>query len=153
MFRLDDQEVITKSLTFSICTVLIFPLQLKEKFELCKPGWRGILCERKINFCENITCLNNGICRPLLLNFTCECLGTSYSGRFYEISLTKVMVISKSYCNYFFNFYRYIFVMMDILKYCFGIDPTKHELEKFRRQKARKMQRRSPVIQRFVYLN
>jgi hypothetical protein len=43
---------------------------------------------------------------------------------------------------------------MDALKYIFGIDPIKDELEKT--QKAKKMKKRKkppPVIQRFVYVN
>ena len=39
-------------------------------------------------------------------------------------------------------------VIMDILKYCFGIDPTREELERYRRAKKRK-----PVVQRFIYVN
>jgi hypothetical protein len=43
-------------------------------------------------------------------------------------------------------------VIMDILKYCFGMDLTREELERYRREKqARK--RKRPVIQRFVYVN
>jgi hypothetical protein len=42
---------------------------------------------------------------------------------------------------------------MDILKYCFGIDPTKDELEKIRRAKAAKKVKRPPVIQKFHYVN
>jgi hypothetical protein len=43
---------------------------------------------------------------------------------------------------------------MDILKYCFGIDPTKDELEKIRKEKAAaKRAKRRPVIQKFIYVN
>ena len=45
------------------------------------------------------------------------------------------------------------FIIMDILKYCFGIDPTKDELERIRREKARKRMKRRPVIQKFTYVN
>ncbi|UJR11646.1 hypothetical protein I4U23_015827 [Adineta vaga] len=40
-------------------------------------------------------------------------------------------------------------IIMDILKYCFGIDPVHEEREKIRRDKRRKR----PVIQRFTYVN
>ena len=48
----------------------------------------------------------------------------------------------------------FVFVM-DALKYCFGIDRTKDELDKIRRKKQTKKvkRRRRPVIQRFVYIN
>jgi hypothetical protein len=40
---------------------------------------------------------------------------------------------------------------MDILRYCFGIDPTREDLERIRRKKLAK--KRKPVIQRFIYVN
>jgi len=46
------------------------------------------------------------------------------------------------------------FVIMDILKYCFGIDPTKNELEKIRKRKrTKKIIKRKPIIQKFIYVN
>jgi hypothetical protein len=44
---------------------------------------------------------------------------------------------------------------MDILKYCFGIDPAKHELEKIRRTNALKRAKlkRRPIAQRFIYVH
>ncbi|CAF1128907.1 unnamed protein product [Rotaria sordida] len=42
-------------------------------------------------------------------------------------------------------------VIMDVLKYCFGIDPTRKELKRIQREKQAK--KRKPVIQRFVYVN
>ena len=42
-------------------------------------------------------------------------------------------------------------ITMDILKYCFGIDPVKEERERIRREK--RMKNRRPVIQRFTYVN
>ena len=128
----------------------------------CQPGWTGIHCETKINYCEKVQCLNNGVCRPLLLNFTCECLGTSYSGRYCEIISTQTVLrqtVSKSFSYIAILFLVLIasfFVIMDILKYGFGIDPAKDELERIRRQK--RAQRRKPpppppVIQRFKYVD
>jgi hypothetical protein len=40
---------------------------------------------------------------------------------------------------------------MDILKYCFGIDPVSEERERIRREKRAK--KRKPIIQRFIYVN
>jgi hypothetical protein len=125
----------------------------------CENGWRGIHCEAMVNYCENVKCLNNGVCRPLFLNFTCECLGTSYSGRYCEIT-AKTTVVHKAVTKSF----GYIailcligvvsfFVIMDILKYCFDIDPLKEELEKIRKAKLAKKAKHPSVIQRFVYVN
>ncbi len=125
---------------------------------LCSPGWEGIYCEQKINFCLNITCQNNGVCRPLLLNYTCECLGDNYySGRHCEITATKILIyktVSKSFgyvaILVMVSVVMFI-VIMDILKYCFGIDPVHEERELIRRKKREKQ--RKPVIQRFIYVN
>jgi uncharacterized membrane protein YpjA len=112
-----------------------------------------------VNYCENVTCLNNGVCRPLFLNYTCECLGISYSGRYCEIveQTTAVrQVISKSfgYIAIIFLVVVISFVLiMDILKYCFGIDPAKNELKKIQKAKAKKRVKHAPVIQRFIYVN
>jgi hypothetical protein len=91
------------------------------------------------------------------MNYTCECLGDSYSGRHCEITATKIKIykiVSKSFA-YVAIIALIIFAMfiiiMDILKYCFGIDPVHEERQRIRRQKqARK---RKPVIQRYVYVN
>jgi hypothetical protein len=112
-----------------------------------------------INYCENVKCLNNGVCRPLLLNYKCECLGTSYSGQHCETTETKTMVnkiIARSIsfvailsiiCVIMFVF------IMDVLKYFFGIDPVKGELEKIRRKKQKKKAKPPAIIQRFVYVH
>ncbi len=42
-------------------------------------------------------------------------------------------------------------IIMDILKYCFGIDPVDKDRQLIRRNKQEK--KRKPVIQRFVYVN
>jgi hypothetical protein len=42
-------------------------------------------------------------------------------------------------------------VIMDVLKYCFGIDPVHKERERRRRKKRGK--KLKPVIQRFTYVN
>lgn len=123
----------------------------------CQEGWAGRRCESMINYCENITCENNGVCRPLLMNYTCECLGDSYSGRHCENIATKIVIlqaVSKTFayvaiiamiCVVLF------IVIMDILKYGFGIDPVREERERLQRE--REARRRKPVIQRFVYVN
>jgi hypothetical protein len=109
------------------------------------------------NYCENVTCLNNGVCRPLFRDYKCECLGESSSGRHCENVATKIKIyriVSKS-----FGYVAIIaiisvamfIVIMDILKYCFGIDPVHEERQRIRRKKQ--IKKRKPVIQRFIYVN
>lgn len=125
----------------------------------CPPGWNGSRCETMEHDCDKPnTCLNNGVCRPMLRNFTCECLAGSFYGRHCQHTATRVLVyriVAKSFsyvailamvsCVLFF-------VIMDILKYCFGIDPVREERERYRRERQARRRRR-PVIQRFVYVN
>jgi hypothetical protein len=54
----------------------------------------------------------------------------------------------------FIVFIVLFFVIMDILKYCFGIDPTKNDLEKIRRRRRTKKRiNHKPIIQKFHYVN
>ena len=111
-----------------------------------------------INFCDNHTCMNRGVCRPLIHNYTCECLGDSYFGPHCEFTATRIKIlkiVSKSVACIAIIFMVSVatfIVVMDILKYCFGIDPVEGERERIRRKKRAKKRKR-PVIQRFVYVN
>lgn len=132
----------------------------------CAHGWEGIHCETQINYCRNVTCENNGVCRPLFLNYICECLGNSYSGRHCEIKSRKtniLQIIAKSlaYVAIIIMISAAIFIIvMDILKYWFGIDLTFAELAKFRETRSikktkRKVKRKTkpPVVVRYTYVN
>ncbi|CAF0815444.1 unnamed protein product [Adineta ricciae] len=126
---------------------------------VCSDGWGGAHCEWMINLCEKdkITCSKNGVCRPLLVNYTCECF-SSYSGRHCELMVTKIRIlkiVSKS-VSFVAILILVIFILfiviMDVLKYCFGMDLTREELQRYRREKqARK--RKRPVVQRFTYVD
>ena len=124
----------------------------------CQIYWEGDHCERKVDYCQNMTCENNGLCRSLLGDYLCECLGDSYSGRHCEITAKTVLVyqlVAKS-CGYVaiisISSVAMFIIIMDVLKYFFGIDPVREQRERIRRQKqARK--RQPPVIQRFIYVN
>ena len=103
--------------------------------------------------------MNGAVCRSSSLNYSCECLTTSYSGRHCEIvstSLIMQQVISKSFgyiaMTVMIAVISFI-VIMDILKYGFGIDSNKNDLARIRRMKTAKRHRRPPVIIRFSYVN
>ena len=123
----------------------------------CGEGWYGEYCQTRINNCTGVTCYNNGVCRPLHMDYKCECLGNSFSGRHCEIVSTKMkmyQIVSKS-VSYVAIIALCItgtfIVIMDILKYCFGIDPVEEERERIRREKRAK--KRKPVRKRFIYVN
>ena len=124
----------------------------------CAQGWEGVHCETQMNFCGNEICQNRGICRSFLLNYSCECLGTSYSGRHCETTTNTVVVyqaVAKSFASVAISALSFvaIFVLvMDVLKYCFGIDPAfDFELETIKQQKKKKAKPGAPI--RFVYVH
>ena len=126
---------------------------------LCPVGWEGKHCEKMVDFCKNATCLNKSVCRRSFRNYTCECLVEHYySGPHCQMTAEKIKIfrmVSKSFA--YISIIAMIIVtmfviIMDVLKYCFGIDLTHEELERYRREKQAKKRKR-PVIQRFVYVN
>ena len=125
----------------------------------CEQGWTGIRCETMVNYCDRVKCENRAVCRPLLRNYSCECLDSSYSGRHCE-NVATLRVVRQTVCKSFgyvailsLVFVVGFVVVMDILKYGFGIDPVKEEREKIRRAKAMQRRKHRPVIQRFTYFN
>jgi hypothetical protein len=124
----------------------------------CSSGWQGNRCQTKVNFCENVTCFNNGVCRPFLLNYTCECLDNSYSGQYCETTITKIVIyqtVAKSFACIAITAIVSVFIfiiVMDVLKYWFGIDPTDQKLEQNKR-KSRSKRANPPSIVRFIYVN
>ncbi|UJR24189.1 hypothetical protein I4U23_027155 [Adineta vaga] len=128
---------------------------------LCISGWNGIYCELKLNLCENITCEHGGICRSLFLNYTCECLSDSYSGRHCETISQKQIIIEIAAKSMTFVAIVTIiiaimfFVLMDILKYVFSIDVTKNESNegKEKTKTIRKSKQRPQTIIRFQYVD
>jgi hypothetical protein len=126
---------------------------------LCESGWEGIQCKTLINYCQTATCMNNGVCRPSFMNYTCECLGDSYSGLHCEIVSTKTATyktVSKSLAYVAIiamTAVAMFIIAMDVLKYCFGIDVTYTELQQIRRKFKIKPEKYKPVIIRFTYVD
>jgi hypothetical protein len=126
---------------------------------VCEEGWTGIQCESMVNYCQNVTCKNNGVCRPLFRAYKCECLGTSYSGGHCEItasSLTIRQIVAKSFGYIAIIFIISVFVFvgtLDVLKYVFHIDSARGELERLRRRKYRKKKRKRGIAIHSRYVN
>jgi hypothetical protein len=130
----------------------------------CVTGWEGRHCEKQVNYCENVTCLNKGICRPLLLGYQCECLSGMYSGLHCEYTATSILIrqyTSKTFASVAIIMISsmVIFVItLDVLKYVFHIDVAKHEREKMRQNRAPKkreimMSKQPRIALRFIYVN
>lgn len=129
----------------------------------CSSEWEGRNCERRMNYCQNITCENNGICRSLSTNYMCECISNSYSGQYCEIisnTLITHQIVSKSF-GYIaiiaISTVVMLIIVLDIMKYCFGIDPAEKDLSQLRRRKRmkKKTKKKSELstIVRFNYVN
>ena len=120
----------------------------------CPSNWQGPRCERPVNYCFNVTCLNSGVCRSSSLNYTCECLGDSYSGRHCEIRGSKLQVhqaVSRSFAYVAIAALAsagLFIVAMDVLKYGFGIDPVRKDRQRMQKKTAK----RQTAI-RFMYVN
>lgn len=71
----------------------------------------------------------------MVLDFECECLGDSYSGRYCEVTSTRIQIlqaVAKSFASIAILIIISVaifIVVMDILTYCFGIDLTRRERE------------------------
>ena len=124
------------------------------------PGWRGARCETSIDACANVTCQNNGVCRSSLLNYTCQCLGVSYSGRHCEIKATATVVkqaVSRSFA--FVGIVALVSVLtfivtMDVLRYGFGVDPIDRSAEQAsRRRRGWNGKGKPRNIIRYFYVN
>jgi hypothetical protein len=102
----------------------------------------GAHCDVLIDYCENVTCLNKGICRLLPLDYECKCLSNVFSGRHCENIARSTIV--RQYVAKTFGYIAIIalssvagfVIIMDILKYVFGIDPVREEHELIRRRRA-----------------
>ena len=122
---------------------------------MCLLNWQGLHCETPVNYCSNVTCLNNGVCRLSSQNYTCECLGDSYSGRHCEVKASQLAVrqaVSRSFAYVAICALIIVgifVVVMDVLKYFFGIDPARDDRE--REQKQTKKVKEHTAI-RFIYV-
>lgn len=103
----------------------------------------------------NVTCLHNGVCRASLLNYTCECLGESYSGRHCEVVASAIGVrkaVSRSFASVAITVLlavALLVIMMEVLKYGFGIDIIRVDPKKTQAKKRRA----DRIGVRFTYVN
>ncbi len=119
----------------------------------CTKERTGIHCELTIDYCHNVTCFNKGRCRSIPPSYKCDCLSSSYSGDHCEHVANSIIIrqyISKSFAYVAIIALSIVggfFVIMDILKYGFGIDPVETERELIRRERALR-ERRNRAIQK-----
>ncbi|CAF4200017.1 unnamed protein product, partial [Adineta steineri] len=118
---------------------------------ICTLGYEGRRWERRINYCSNINCHHHGICRLSLTDYVCHCFNGRYGQNCELITKEKniYQIISKSiaYVAIIGIVSEVSFVIiMDILKYGFGIDPTRKTIKYIRKQKS--FQNRKRIIQR-----
>ena len=108
-----------------------------------------------IDYCHNITCQNRGVCHSSLLNYSCQCL-SGYFGQHCELatnSLFMRQMASKSFAYIAIIAMVTVvtfMVIMDILKYCFGIDPVERERERERMRPKRPVKKRKILVERVL---
>lgn len=143
---------------FSIGTCL--NISLTEFVCICGPGWLGENCATKINYCQNITCQNKGVCRSLFQDYQCECSSVDYSGRHCEITseaLVTRKIVSKSFSYVAIlaiSLVIGIIILLDVLKYIFHIDPAGTYYPRGKRQRHLSIKPQRPSIAiRFVYVD
>ena len=127
----------------------------------CPDGWTGLRCETMVNYCHNITCQNQGVCRPIFRDFQCVCSASSYSGRYCEVVASSL--IARKAASKAVAFIAIIcvcivlgfVVVLDVLKYIFHIDPARRVREQLRRRhivQRKQKKKRPPVIIRPKYI-
>lgn len=123
----------------------------------CVGKYHGAHCELQVDLCQNFTCENQGVCVSRADHAACLCVGSGfYSGDRCEIVETKRIVlgvVAKSFswlAILILICFALFIIIMDLLKYVFGIDPVEVERKKMREERRR---RRRPVVQHFVYVN
>ena len=124
----------------------------------CPADWQGEHCEIPVNYCVNVTCANNGVCRSLPSDYKCECLGDSNSGRHCEVESSQLKVhqaVSRSFAYVAICaliMVALFIIAMDVLKYAFGIDPVREDRERHQRKMLAR-RRHTLVILRFIYVH
>ena len=124
----------------------------------CSEGRTGVHCESQIDYCYNVTCLNKGICQSLPFDYKCQCTSSSFSGRHCE-NIAKSVIVYQ-YTSKAFAFIAILplsivvgfIIIMDMLKYGFGIDPAREERDRLRRRRlqlARNNHQNRPVKNQF----
>jgi hypothetical protein len=95
------------------------------------------------------------------MDYTCECLGVSYTGPHCEIKARKTAIrqaVSRSFAFVVLTALGMVaafIVAMDVLKYGFGIDPVhkRDDRRRRRREMYRQKKRTFSVAIRFLYIN
>lgn len=93
-----------------------------------------------IDYCANITCLNNGVCQSSSRSYQCQCL---YGTRGIHCEETETTLIVRRYASksvsyiliIVFVVFAIFIITLDILKYVFDINITEQDRKEIRRQK------------------
>ena len=157
----NGQSSFSESLSLSLIRFVLGTCQtLPNGTALCRCalGREGSRCERRTDFCGDVKCENDGVCQSRSTAYQCLCVSDSYSGvyceiesgkiRMYRISALTIACVSIAMIVACATFV----VVMDILKYVFGIDAPKVEEPK-KKQKRRRKQRKYAVAIHYRYIS
>lgn len=125
----------------------------------CDTDYTGTNCELVVDFCRNITCQNNGMCKTVNMTWKCFCLSdTLYYGEYCEhrtATLAIKQALTKSFSSVAITAITLtcsFVVLMDVLKYVFKIDPVKVERAKIQEKKAKPQSNVRPTVVRLQYI-
>jgi hypothetical protein len=133
---------------------------------VCPTGKTGRNCETEINNCSTIKCKNDGQCVSSFGNWSCQCIDKSlFTGTYCENKASTLVVkelTSRSFAGVAIGCLSTVvsfILILDILKYCFHIDPLLEERQnEMRRQqtegmKQRPNQQQPTLAVRFQYIH
>ena len=105
----------------------------------CVSGREGSRCERRTDFCSDVKCENDGVCQSRSVTYQCLCVSDSYSGVYCEVVSGKIrmyrisaLTIACASIAMIVGCATFV-VVMDVLKYVFGIHVAKVKQFKKRR--------------------
>ena len=125
----------------------IFSTNSTEFFCLCDKYHQGSYCESEINVCQNETCSGNGNCVDLNNQAKCECfsmyLGEKCDTQSAELKTVKTII----------SFTSIIAIITVILFYSCILIMDVSRLCSRKAKRNSKRNKKSPVFQKFVYVN
>lgn len=80
-----------------------------------------------IDYCVNGMCQNRGVCCPLYLNYSCQCLRDNYSGRSCETKINTTFLITSSVPSlklFFSHSIEFILFILDCSVASIGLIPS-----------------------------
>ncbi len=103
-----------------------------------------------------MTCFNQGICQASLLNYTCQCIDESILWNNSNVHIVVCQTVWKSFAYIVIITMLIVamfIIILDVLKYCFHINPAGNKSEQIQQKKWKKEIMKPSMAIRFIYIN